>query len=264
MSSAEVMEVRTWEQCASKLRKIQSENSKSLTGVWFRGLSSADWHLTTTLERRHPQKRFTVEEYYGLTAAILPEVENFTGERWERPAWSSKRGFVQQFRRPATFGYMAHLRHHGFPSPLLDWTRSPYIAAYFAFADARPEKDKKVAIFAYSETPKNFKGTSSDRPQIVPHGGFGVRTHTRHFRQQSCYTMCVERSDGVWRFEPHQRVFDVGDGQQDRLYKIKIPCSERTKVLRLFDQFNLNDFSLFASGESLMETLAFRYIDQKI
>jgi len=28
---------------------------------------------------------------------------------------------------------MTRLRHHGFPSPLLDWPQSPYIAAFFAF-----------------------------------------------------------------------------------------------------------------------------------
>jgi hypothetical protein len=60
---------------------------------------------------------------------------------------------------------------------------------------------------------------------------------------------------------PHQRVFDLGSVDQDRLYKLQSPSTERVKVLRLFDRFNLNDFTLFGSEESLMKTLAFRFIN---
>jgi hypothetical protein len=60
---------------------------------------------------------------------------------------------------------------------------------------------------------------------------------------------------------PHQRVFDLGRNDQDLLWKIEIPVTERMKVLCLLDRFNLNAFSLFDSDERLMETLAFRHID---
>jgi hypothetical protein len=273
-STADRMIVDTWEQCEEKLRSIEAQNSQSLTGVWFRGLSNGDWPLTTTLERRRKEP-FFVGEYFSLMLRTLPEVESLTAQRWDRNAleWSDpETRFADYFPRSPAFEYMAHLRHHGFPSPLLDWTRSPYIAAYFAFARAEPASRKNVAIFAYSEMPNNSKTTASNRPQICTHGGFALRTHARHFRQQSCYTVCVERIqtdektfeyDSVWRFAPHEQVFLSKDEDQDKLYKIEIPSTERTKVLSFLDRFNLNQFSLFGSEDSLMESLAFRLIDKK-
>lgn len=59
-------------------------------------------------------------------------------------------------------------------------------------------------------------------------------------------------------FRSHQELFELGRTDQDALWKIVIPASERTKVLTRLDKYNLNAFSLFDSEESLMETLAFR------
>ena len=153
---------------------------------------------------------------------------------------------------------MAYLRHHGFPSPLLDWSRSPFIAAYFAFR-ADLDLGSRVAIYAYTERSEAFKTHSSEEAQIHRFGPY-VAAHQRHFAQQSQYTICVKRHESKWHFLPHSSVFKhlPQSSTQDILQKFVLDISDRPTVLGELNDYNLNAYSLFASEEGLMETLSIR------
>jgi hypothetical protein len=263
----EPVNVYSWEEFESRLQELRRDGAAGRPGdLLFRGLSDSTWPLTTTLERNN-WVSVPVSGYYGLISRIHPQIQSLTKNEWKispypdvvklletYDAWA-----LHRFPDPDTYSYMVYLRHHGFPSPLLDWTRSARIAAFFAFRSTIEPKDGHVSIYAFSEMPKGTKLTSNDSAWIRRIGPF-VTTHRRHFLQQSDYTMCATFSD-EWRFVSHDEATVRDD--QDVLWKFNLPWSERIKVLKILDEYNLNAFSLFESEESLMETLAVREMEFK-
>jgi len=244
----------TWEEFEAEIKNFEEPSRKLWDEVWFRGHSDARWPLHTSLECRSDKTR-SVVSYLNTISEIQPAIETFVGSRFSIPHRRKLKQFCedgelfpidQNLRKLAT--YLTHLRHGGFPSPLLDWTASPYVAAYFAFHNARHDGD--VAIYAYREWAAGMKMTDADYPHIVSFGPL-VKTHKRHFRQHN-----------EWHFKPHDEVFGQKDRlQQDLLWKITIPASERLKVLSFCDKVNLNEFTLFDTEEGLLETEAMRVFD---
>lgn len=263
--------VSTWNQLVDLLNEIQAKYSEYKVAesslfplILYRGQADSDWSLTTSLER-HSKKKWTLRSYFELIYYLAPEIESFNGTSWNLNRlsdWEKKLTEEYDAMLPGIphYEYWIYLRHNGFPSPLLDWSRSPYVALFFAFSEKIAAK--KASLYIYIERPKAIKSGIVGAPMITVNYPY-VRTHKRHFLQQAYYTIATrqEQNNNEHTFIAHDNIYSENREDQDILIKIEIDQSVRQEALKKLAEYNINHFSLMQTEESLIKTLATKEFD---
>ena len=252
--------LESWEQLQSEMEILIESLGDRSDDLLFRGQADSTWKLDTTMERKL-KAPVNLSRYYLFAYTAKPRLETFVEASWNIPTppdydkWLKDKHKLSFINLPG-YDYLAYLRHHGFPSPFLDWTASPYIAEFFAFNGCSPSENGSVSVYCYLEYADVGKIRSSDQPEIYVFGPY-VKVHKRHVLQQSQYTICVELDD---KYNPiyanHEGVFTRSDTRQDQLWKFNVPSNERNKALKSLNSMNINSYSLFGSEDSLVDAIS--------
>ena len=97
----------------------------------FRGQRDAAWKLTPSIER--------LKRTYS--SSFRSDAEDYVRQAFKRRAHH----YLQHLPRDGEeLEWMALMRHHGAPTRLLDWTRSPYVAAFFAITEAKEDETSVI------------------------------------------------------------------------------------------------------------------------
>jgi FRG domain len=130
MSIAEV-HTKTLAEALTHLEDLASNDY-----VGFRGHSNVEWRLCSTLSRFTTIAR---ENWDILPDLLLSHFMSALASVGQLPQANMDRR-----------GRLEYGRHYGVPSPLIDFTFSPYVALFFAFNGVRPDannKDAEVVIY---------------------------------------------------------------------------------------------------------------------
>lgn len=155
------------------------------------------------------------------------------------------------------FEILAIGQHHGLPTPLLDWTESPYIAAYFAFYEKSTENRiiyalnravKRLMVIEKNVKTKNILSRNRKIEFDFDSSHFSWEHHNRLKAQRGAFTKSYKGND----IKPIVKEFWKEMNKKNVEYKQKIIFAEfsvsnnfRDECLEFLESMNITHGVLF-------------------
>lgn len=230
----------------------------------FRGQADVRWNLRNAIERTD-----FIKFRQGIEGEFVAEFQR------------GARNYLSKDELPEhLIEWLALMQHHGAPTRLLDFTKSPYIAAYFAFEQCVIEQENQVAVWAINfnflktkalaELSAEFNDDirqnnnlinerlfekifyQNNRNLVFPVEPF--RMNRRYSLQQSIFV-----STGTSAEPFMNQLGFLGNEIEKVVVKIELPALWQKEVLRDLQRMNLNRASLFPDLDGYAASLRLRY-----
>jgi len=229
--------------------------------IW-RGHRCSTWQLESTLDRMIRTSDLANTKHYDFRSKHLEQfIYASRGRRGSNPPPMVKEN-----------DWWAIGQHHGLATPLLDWTKSPFVAAYFAFIETGKDQTTERAIFALHRDSVENKLKELMTIESVENANYREEYEQgKHPMGLKTYWMLEREIRPQIEFirplsDENQRLINQGglftrapDGigleawvknnfkslEEYILIKILVPNSDRKDCLRMLNRMNINHLTLF-------------------
>jgi hypothetical protein len=232
--------------------------SEALDGWAFRGHQSADWTLQNSLSRQ--LRRFSPDD----ASWRVRESRALRIFRRKAHIYLDARDAIEDDLR-----CLAMMQHHGAPTRLLDFTKSPFVAAFFALESAT----SNAAVFALN-TPALWNLAPDFDPALTREVIDPRRpgAYAKYFAEnQNPILWCGEPAEMDRRLVAQSGLFVVPgqlhvsleqilrhyETRQPLLKKIILPYSLRHRAMQSLYRMNITNATLFPDLDGLARSIAY-------
>jgi hypothetical protein len=214
----------------------------------YRGQEDHRWRLATSFHRRgrSDMVRFMTEDVPALHRILSSRTRHFF-----------------DLSDSQEYGAFLHLvQHHGYPTPFLDWTFSPFVAAFFAFknipGDYSPNgpEERFVRIYSFDSVWRTDVAQYQLAPNHPPHVSFHEFHAIENPRMipQQALSAITSVEDVEYYIEHMEKVRG-----KKYLFAMDIPASERSKAMIDLARMGITAGSMFPGLDGACEELKERF-----